>query len=392
MKALDEFSKQFIADNIDAKIENLLLKNKAKQPENIKILAEQILARQKIKQKLPNWYNNLSLLLPHFISVEQSSSEITANYKAQLISGQILIDLTGGMGIDCLAMSERFDNATYIERNAELKEITEFNFSQLGIKNVTFKSDDSIEFLEQINSKVDWIYLDPARRSSSGQKVILLENCEPNILAIKDLILAKTTNVLLKCSPMLDINLAIKQLETVQEVHIIVVDNEVKELLFHLNKTPNTNIKIKVVNLSKKGNSEFEFYANEEAEYIESIGPLQRYLFEPNAGIMKAGAFKSISKTFNCTHLHPNTHLYTANNLIDNFPGRSFEIIRILKASKTDIKKAGLTKANLSVRNFPGTVEEIKKKLGLKDGGNDYLFACTNHLNEKIILQTIKIN
>jgi 16S rRNA G966 N2-methylase RsmD len=391
MQPLDEFSIQFITENIDAKIEDLLLKNKGKQPTNIKYLAEQILARQKIKLKLPTWYKNLSLLFPQSISIEQSSSEITAQFKASLVSGDTLIDITGGMGIDFLAMSQKFRNAIYIEKNIELKQITEYNFKQLGISNSAFFNEDSINFLEKLPTKANWIYLDPARRNTVGQKVVLLENCEPNLLSISDLLFSKAENVLLKCSPMLDINLAIKQLKTVQKVHIIIVENEVKELLFQLNKTTEADIEISVVQFIKNKTVTFNFLQKEETDLAEKIGPVQKYLYEPNAGIMKAGAFKILTKKFNCYHLHPNTHLYTADNQIDNFPGRCFKIVNTLKASKEAIKKASLNKANLSIRNFPGNVDDLKKKLGIKDGGSDYLFACTNNLNEKIILHTTKI-
>jgi 16S rRNA G966 N2-methylase RsmD len=391
MQPLDEFSIQFITENIDAKIEDLLLKNKGKQPTNIKYLAEQILARQKIKLKLPTWYKNPSLLFPQSISIEQSSSEITAQFKASLVSGDTLIDITGGMGIDFLAMSQKFRNAIYIEKNIELKQITEYNFKQLGISNSAFFNEDSINFLEKLPTKANWIYLDPARRNTVGQKVVLLENCEPNPLSISDLLFSKAENLLLKCSPMLDINLAIKQLKTVQKVHIIIVENEVKELLFQLNKTTEADIEISVVQFIKNRTVTFNFLQKEETDLSGKIGPVQKYLYEPNAGIMKAGAFKILTKKFNCHHLHPNTHLYTADNQIDNFPGRCFKIENTLKASKDAIKKASLNKANLSIRNFPGNVDDLKKKLGIKDGGSDYLFACTNNLNEKIILHTTKI-
>jgi 16S rRNA G966 N2-methylase RsmD len=392
MKALDDVSKQFILANINAKVEDLLLKKSFNQLENSKEIAEQIKARQKIKQKLPTWYSNINLYLPPSISLEQSSSEQTAKFKAELVSGQLLIDLSGGMGIDFWAMSTRFSEAIYIEKNQALKEITEFNLKQLNINNTTFYAGDSFDFLTNFYNKADWIFIDPARRDTENKRLVLLENCEPNILNINTLLIEKSENILLKCSPMLDINLAIKQLKYVQSVYIICIDNEVKELLFHLKANENTAIEIKVINYQKEEKSEFSFIKNEENLLTEKVGPIQEYLYEPNAGIMKAGAFKTITNKFDCQKLHTHTHLYTSSKLIENFPGRCFQVENVLKASASELKKANIKKANLTIRNFPANVDVLKKKLGITDGGTDYLFACTNYLNEKIILQTTKIN
>ncbi|MES2797843.1 MAG: class I SAM-dependent methyltransferase [Bacteroidota bacterium] len=393
MEKLDEVSKKFIEENLNSKVEKLLLQSKSSQPQNIKELAEQIKGKQKIKDKLPTWYENRELIMPKSISTEQASSEITAHYKSTLIKGQLLIDLTGGMGIDFLAMAQNFEKAIYIEENSDLKEITQTNLNTLGIRNAEYFSENSVDFITNFKEKADWIYLDPARRNLAGEKTVLLANCEPNILDIKDLILGKTDNILLKCSPMLDIELAVRQLETVFKIYIITVDNEVKELLFHIKKTVNIEPETKVVHLAKNEINEFDFYTYKENQLKYNIGPIQKYLYEPHAGLMKATAFKTISEVFSCTKLHPNTHLYTSNNLILNFPGRKFEVLEVIKPNKKEIqKRIPEPKANLTIRNFPGTVDQLRKTLGLKDGGDTYLFACTNSQNEKIILQTMKIN
>lgn len=392
MTPLDEPSKLFIEQNINVKIENFLLKSSAKFPDNIKILAEQIAARQKIKEKLPSFYNNLNLILPKSISLEQSSSELTANFKASIANGELLIDLTGGMGVDLLAMSKKFDKAIYLDQNPELHEITKFNFEQLAINNVQLFNENSIKFLQNFKTKIDWIYIDPARRNNAGGKVFSLPDCEPNMLEIKNLLLEKADNILLKCSPMLDITKAIVQLENVSKIYVVCVENEVKELLFHLKNSHNGGIETKVIQLKNNETISFEFDMEAEKQMDFRIGPIQKYLYEPNVGIMKAGGFKTISKIFGVNKLNPNTHLYTSNSIIENFPGRSFEIINILKADKKGIKKhIPKQKANLTIRNFPGTVEDLRKKIELKDGGNDYLFACTNNINEKLILHTIKL-
>ncbi len=393
MEGFSGQDKQFIKENLKVNVENLLLSNHRHQPKNIKILAEQIKARQKIQEKLPNWYDNFNLILPKSISVEQSSSELTANYKANITKGGTLIDLTGGMGIDFWAMSKNFEKAIYIEQNTDLKEVTEFNMNQLGINNAVFHTGNSINFIKNYSGKVDWIFVDPARRDKIGGRVFSLADCEPNLLEIKDLLLEKAENILIKCSPMLDIDMATKQLGAISTIYIISVENEVKELLFHLSKSKRESIITKVVNFKNDKFDEFFFKTSDEKKLELKVGPIQKYLYEPNAGIMKAGVYKTISELFDCHKLHSNTHLYTSDRKIDNFPGRSFEIVDKLKPDKSAIKlKIPEQKANLTIRNFPGNIVDLRKNLSLKDGGDIYLFACTNNKNEKIILQTVKIN
>lgn len=390
---LTNSEKDFIKANISENVEKLLLSSKTKGLANAKFIVEQIKARQKIKTKLPTWHTNFDLIMPKSISVEQSSSEITAQYKSELFSGNIVLDLTGGFGVDFFAFCKPFQKAIYIEQNLELAAITQQNAKVLGLNNASFHTGNSIDFLRDYEGNFDIIYLDPARRDSLGGKVFSLEDCEPNILNIKLLLFEKTNTILLKCSPMLDISLAIKQLENVAEVHVISVENEVKELLFVLKKECVKVEFTKVVNFRKDKIDTLAFVDEMEASLNFNISKPLKYIYEPNAGLMKAGVFKSISAKFKLPKLHQNTHLYTSNELLEYFPGRIFEVKNILKIDKKEIKaKIPLMKANLAIRNFNDTVVNLKKKLGLVDGGNEYLFACTNNLNEKIILQTIKIN
>jgi 16S rRNA G966 N2-methylase RsmD len=393
MVSFDTFAKDFIRLNINENAEKLQLKKASGQIKNYKDLIEQIKLRQKIKEKLPNWYQNFALVIPKSVSTEQSSSEITAQYKASITNGQLLIDLTGGMGVDYAAMSQQFGRAIYIDQNTELTEIAKHNFHQLGFNNCEFIADDCIKFIENFSEKIDWLYVDPARRDSAGEKVFSLAECSPNLLIYKQLLLSKADNILVKCSPMLDIDLAKKQLEKVYRTYIICIENEVKELLFHLKKVTDDSNSIKIIYIKNERIEEFEFDSKNEKNLAFEIGPIEKYLYEPNAGIMKAAAFKTISKKFNCKKLNANTHLYTSDQLIVDFPGRSFEIIGQVKPNKKDLKLIlPDLKANLKVRNFPETTEKLKKALGIKDGGNDYLFACTDNFNKKIILHTIKIN
>lgn len=385
--------KEFIKANISENAEKLLLSSKTKGFDNARIIVEQIKARQKIKTKLPTWYADFELIMPKSISVEQSSSETTAHYKSKLFSGKVFVDLTGGFGVDFFAFCSQFQKGIYLEQNIELAAITEQNSKVLNLSNASFYTGNSIDFLSSHEGNFDLIYLDPARRDSLGGKVFSLADCEPNILEIKSLLFQKTDTILLKCSPMLDISLAIKQLENVSEVHVISIENEVKELLFILRKE---NVKLKftkVVDFRKNKIDALEFDDLTEASLPFNICKPLKYIYEPNAGLMKAALFKSISIKYNLPKLHQNTHLYTSNDLLEHFPGRIFEVKNILKIDKKEIKaKIPFMKANLAIRNFPDTVVNLKKKLGLTDGGNEYLFACTNNINEKIILQTIKIN
>jgi 16S rRNA G966 N2-methylase RsmD len=390
---LSEIEKTYIKTHLNESIEKLFLTTSKNKPERFKILAEQIQARQKIKEKLPSWFTNFDLFLPKTISLEQSSSEITANYKSNLAKGKLLIDLTGGMGIDFFEMSQNFQHAIYIDQNEDLKEIATYNASVLNIKNTEIICCNSIDYLQNTLEKATWIFVDPARRNEHGGKVFSLNDCEPNVIENLELLLEKSENLLIKCSPMLDIDLAISQLKYVSKVHILTIENEVKELLFEINKLFIGPIEMIAVQFTKGKKIDFQYKLIDEKNCENNIGSIKKYLYEPHAGIMKAGAFKIIAQKFDLGKLHTSTHLYTSDKLIDNFPGRSFEIKAILKPNKQAVKaKIPNLKANLTIRNFPDTVANLRKKLFLRDGGLDYLFACTNHLNEKIVLQTIKIN
>lgn len=393
MTSFDNTAKQFIRQNIKGLAEDLLLKSNSYRPDNFREIIEQIKLRQKIKEKLPSWYENYDLIIPKSISTEQSSSEITANFKANLVNGNLLLDLTGGMGIDFAAMSQQFKKAIYIDENDELAKTTAHNFEKLGLNNCEFHNGDSLKFLVNFTEKIDWIFIDPARRDTHGTKVFSLNDCSPNLLICKDILLEKAENILIKCSPMLDIELAKKQIGPVLKTYIICIENEVKELLFHLNTQNSTTQLIQIVNNVNGSFKEFEYNIDEEKALQNKIGPAQKYIYEPNAGIMKAGAFKNISAKYNCEKLHLNTHLFTSEKLIPDFPGRTFLLKNILKPSKNELKNhLPSLKANLAVRNFPETTEKLKKSLAIKDGGDQYLFACTDNLNKKIILHTIKIN
>ncbi len=355
---------------------------------DVELVLKQISGRQTAKVKIPSWFVNDDILYPVHLSLEQASSEATASYKASLIpdENKTFVDLTGGMGVDFAFLSQRFAKSVYVEQNWELCDIAGHNFEVLGLQNVAIENSTSETFLEKMPA-VDVIYLDPARRDDSGRKVIRIEDCSPNVSEIQDLLLAKAKKVLLKFSPMLDISLAIKSLKNVSEIHIVSVENECKELLFLLSLNADDTI-YTAVNLNKNNSTEkFYFTSNEEQNteisFTDTIG---KYLYEPNASILKAGAFKSVAKQFNLQKLHVNSHLYTSDNLIPDFPGRIFEVKDWFTPNKKNIKTFvyNTKKANISVRNFPMSVVEIRQKTGLKEGGEVYLFGTTMADGEKV--------
>ena len=408
MLSLSEAEKIFIKTHQNDEVTTLLLQAKKYSNLNIPDLVLQIKARQKAKIKLLEWFENEEIIFPKMLSVEQCSSEITAKFKANLVSGEILVDLTGGMGVDVAYMSKNFKKAIYFEQNVDLLKVTKYNFEQLGIENVAFFEGNSVEKLSKATpselgfigledlgikeKRISWIYLDPHRRDDLGSKVVRLQDCEPNILSIKDLLFEYTDNILLKASPMLDIDLAILDLGNVSQVYIVAVDNEVKEVLFHLIKTESNEVVLNAVNLTKQQTTTLSFTKSEEKNARTILSSPKQYLYEPNAAIMKSGGFKFVAQHFDLQKVSPHSHLYTSEELVENFQGRVFKIIAVCKLDRKEISKhLSENKANITTRNFPLTVQQIRDKLKLSDGGNEYLFATTNAKNQKIVIVCRKI-
>lgn len=371
-------TQQFILEHSNDDVQLLALQANRFPQIDMNFALRQIKGRQKIRNKVPHFYQNSGILYPPQLSLEQSSSELTAIYKSTLCEGEVLIDLTGGFGIDCYFLSLNFSKAIYVERSSELCEIANQNFKTLGANNILVENLNCEDFLSNI-FYANVIFIDPARRNLSGNKVVFLSDCEPNVVKLSESLLQKANKVIIKTSPMLDISCALKDLPTTNEVHIVSVDNECKEILFILMNKIIKDIKIKTINIQKTNHQLFEYYQNEEnSESIEYCTELKRYLYEPNSSIMKSGAFKLIAKKFNLIKLHKNTHLYTSDELIADFPGRVFLINSVSGSTKQDFKrlKLQITKANISVRNYPTTVDEFRKKSGICDGGEIFIFAC----------------
>lgn len=379
----------FINANLNEDISKLLLNGISFSEIEAKDIIKQIEAKKSSKKKLPTWFNSKNIYFPNKLNIEQTSSEVTANYKANLVSGNSLIDLTGGFGVDAYYFSKRIKNVIHCEINKSLSEIVKHNYKTLNINTIECLNENGIEALKHIDRPFDWIYIDPSRRDDTKKKVFLLSECIPNIKTFQGLFLKYANNVMIKTSPLLDIKATLNDLKQIKELHVIALDNEVKELLWVLERDCKTEFIIKTVNLTKQSKQEFEFsFENESNEIAEYTGPIA-YLYEPNAAILKAGAFNSVSTQLNIPKLHKHSHLYTSNTLID-FPGRRFKIEKNIPFNKKIFAKEKISKANVTTRNFPISVGEIRKKLKIKDGGDIYLFFTTDLNNIKIILVCVK--
>ena len=380
---------QFITDNLKADITKLILKGSPFDSVSIQELATQIVSKQKAEHKLPFWFQTKNIYYPEKLNIEQTSSETTANYKASLVRGASIIDITGGFGVDCFYFSKHFKTVTHCEINEELSAITTHNYQQLKIKNSITFCGDGLEYLTNSEKKFDCIYLDPSRRDTAKGKVFLLKDCEPNVPENIDLLFSKTSQILLKTAPILDITSAIHELKFVKEVHVVALHNEVKELLFLLEKDFKAPIQIKTVNIGKNERQSFQF-KYKEALYSDYSEPLS-YLYEPNAAILKSGGFHQVTNQLNVEKLHQHSHLYTANILLD-FPGRRFKVEHVLPYDKKKLKKLlPGNKANITIRNFPKTVAQIRKETKITEGGTVFIFFTTNFKNELVVLICHKI-
>lgn len=385
--------REYIENHLNDDPTKLCLQSKKIEDPAFRTAVEQIAIRKQIKDKLPEWYGNLALVLPSGIAAEQCSSELTAKYKRRFVDGGTIMDLTGGMGIDLYYMSKDAEKVVYIEKYNRYCEVAKWNFDILHVKNICIINADSINFLSEWNNPLDIIYVDPARRDEYNKRVYALERCEPNIFSCKEMLLRKAKNVLLKVSPMADIRHLLSLLPEIKEVHILSVRNECKEVLLLLSNSPNLSEPlIYCANLDTKEKS-FVFCYSEEDVLSPPYSYPAKYLYEPNASILKSGAFKSASIRYGVEKLHPNSHLYTSNHLVSDFPGRIFMIIEVFPLGGKKKKEIArlFPKANLSCRNFPLDVKSLRKQIGIKDGGDIYLFATTLEQNEKVVIATQKL-
>tara|TARA_B100001146_G_scaffold225081_1_gene246345 strand:- start:3792 stop:4970 length:1179 start_codon:yes stop_codon:yes gene_type:complete len=380
---------EFIRIKKSTDIMSVLLKKQYFEGVDNKELAEQIAAREKCQKKLPTWFNSKEIYYPNKLNIEQTSSETTAKYKSDLVSGKSLIDLTGGFGVDSFYFSNSFEKIIHCEIDQELSKIVAHNYLKLQKKNVETINADGIEHLQKSTEKFDCIYLDPSRRDDSLNRVFLFSDCSPNIVENLPLLLSKCRKLLIKTSPLIDISSGMRELNSVKQIHIVAVDNDVKEILWLIDKEEETEVAVHTVNFVKTEIQKFSFHLNAEKQSSpEMSGPLT-YLYEPNAAILKSGAFKSIAQAYNLKKLATNTHLYSSKDTKD-FPGRIFRIQKVIPFQKKAILKEGIKKANVTTRNFPESVAKIRQRFKIKDGGIDYLFFTTLSNGDLVIIFCLK--
>jgi hypothetical protein len=386
MLSLEE--QHFIQVHADQDPHQIALSGKKYPNFDLSKLASQIQARQKLALKLPFWVSHTNLFFPPSISLEQASSEATANFKANIVHGNVL-DASGGMGVDSAAFAKKANQVVYVERQKDLKEITSYNHGQLGYTNIQHILGDGLAYLNQADSTFDFIYLDPARRNAKGDKVLLFKDCEPNVLDFLPMIKDKS-QLLLKTSPLLDLERAIVELGGVDKMWVVCVKNEVKEILFLKSKNSTLDPEIDIIELNFEHSTIFSGTLEAEKRRLTSVGPLSNFLYEPHPGILKAGFFKLV-ETENMIKINSNTHLYSSKELDNKFPGKSFRVIETGPVDMGWLKKhLPNKKVNISTRNFPGKPEDLRKKLKLSEGGDFTLFGYRNHQNQVELALTQK--
>jgi len=391
---------RFIREHIKEDVRKLALQTHGMKDMNYPFLIRQISGYQHIVNKIPEWYACPDILFPPTLSLEQCSSQQTACYKRDLMKTIIRkqkqeqtisgADLTGGFGVDAYYLSEVFNRFFYVEKQPELCRIASHNFKALNRPGIQVFENESEAFLKQ-SGKLDFVYLDPSRRNRDGNKVTALRDCSPDPATLYEDLIKKAGLVLIKLSPMIDLSLALKALPHTRQIHVVALDNDCKEVLFLLDaKYQTADPDITAVNLKNNAADQvLKFRRSDEANascsYTVQVG---NYLYEPNVSLLKAGAFIIPAQVYGLDKLHKNTHLYTSNKFKSDFPGKIFEVKTISSAKTKDFHKKlpGLQQANLVVRNFPMNVEALRKKLNLKEGGEDFVFACTLADESKVFL------
>jgi len=394
-------------DYREVPVEQLALRLSAHRGDDTARLLRQVEGWQRLRLKVPSWAAVDDLEYPPRLSLEQCSGEDAARYKAK-VTGKLfekygkeekialtMADLTGGLGVDFSMLSPLFQRSTYVERSGELCRLAHHNFPLLGLKGVEIVCADGEEYLRKMQ-RVSLLFLDPARRDAAGRKTVRIADCQPDVGALLPLLLEKGRFVMLKLSPMLDISEAMRSFgESVVETHVISRGGECKELLFILTgNAGQLSNKVREI-IVCEGHTSFRFTAEQEsAARVDYAAQPGTYLYEPGPATLKAGAFRTVAETFRLRKLHPNTHLYTGDQLKEDFPGRTFRVVRTFSFSKTDLRTLRTMtggRANLTVRNFPVSVAGLRQKLKLAEGGPTYLFATTTVHGRHVLVLCEKV-
>lgn len=398
----------FIAENRHRRVEEVALEIAGRQDIDVPFVLRQIEGWQRMRHKVPRLAATEGIIFPPRIALEQCSGAAAAEYKAAVVSRLLpegmrkrMIDLTGGMGVDFSFIAPLFHTATYVERMPEIAMTARHNLPLLGIERVEYIVGDGIEVLREWQESASLIFVDPARRDAHGGKTVLIEDCEPDIATHLELLLSHSGLTMVKLSPMLDIHRAVSTLHAlrpgcVREVHVFAAEGECKDLLLVLDgrqSTPEPRI------FCAEDALQFSFLPSEETTVTDAFCTVPRtFLYEPGPAIMKAGAFRSVGHRYGLQKLHPNSHLYTSDICVDNFPGRVFRVKEVFSFSKSDLRRLSATltpcgngksappAANLAIRNFPDSVAKLRARLKLREGGSHYLFATTLADGRKVLI------
>lgn len=420
MTIMNDKTREFVAMHRDEDVRELALKAKRVEGLDLSLALDQIAGWQIASKKLPQWASCEGIIYPPHISMEQCSSQFTAQYKSEiaqtllasaatvrarvsdsaesdtLVAKRAMVDLTGGFGVDFSYLARGFSQATYVERQRHLCDLAEHNMAALGLDQARIVCGDGVEYLRQMGP-VDFIYLDPARRDEHGSRTYAIEDCTPNVFELRDLLLSKSQYTLVKLSPMLDWRKAVADFDgTVREVHIVATGNECKELLLVLGQQVHEEPsapRVFCVNDNQRIDYDSAAYTQGLRIGGKPLPEVKNYLYEPNASIMKAGCFDLVEERFGVTQVGPSSHLFVSATPVADFPGRGFAIEAIGGMNKKDIKRLlnGTKQANIAVRNFPLTAPQLRKKLKLADGGPVYLFGTTMQGCDHVLLRTSKI-
>lgn len=391
---------EFIREYRERDIRQLALQANRFPDVDMPYALDQIQGWQIARRKIPKWAACDGVIFPPHLSMEQCSSEPTAQYKLNLAMewaervghASRMTDLTGGFGVDFSFTSCAFAAATYVERNEQLCRIVEHNLPLLGLNNATVVCADAVEYLSTVEPQT-MLFLDPARRDEHGAKTVMLADCTPDVVQLLPQLLEKSRFTMLKLSPMLDWHKAVDDLQgAVREVHIVSVGGECKELLLVLSTVVESELKVYCADLSTASDTSslFVYTPGSSAPVANSKLKTQnsKFVHEPNASIMKAGCFDELAAAYGVSPVSRNSHLFLSDEPVEGFPGRSFVVERVTTMNKSELRKAlvGIEKANIATRNFPLSVAELRKRLKIKDGGEVYIFATTTAEGEHLLL------
>ncbi len=386
--------KNFVQKHLNDDINTLAFKFKSIEQTDINtnLVLESVSNIKKGSHKLPTLCANYCWLPTK--SYEQASGELTAFYKSMLFKGNSVLDLCGGLGVDDIAFSKVFSKVVSLDADEELNEIVKFNFKKLGINYIERITVFAEDFIANNTSKFDLVYIDADRRPAANSKKFLLSDCTPNIIELLPQLKQITNQLLIKLSPMVDLNYCKSEIENIKEIHVVSLKNEVKEVLLLVDFSINDSTVIKAINIISDKNIH-EFGELNLIDLVTKESNENTYFYEPNASIIKANLSANYAKSLGLKMIALNAHFFVGHELIENFYGRRFKIVASFAFSKSMLKSYlknnGIAKANISKRNFPINEAEIAKQFDLKTGGDEYLFFTQNNQGEKLFYHCRKL-